>query len=54
MSGNTVDGCVVDPVVDGTEALLAEIGKLLHAVRIAHIADGVENCAFRMFFLREQ
>jgi hypothetical protein len=48
----TVDCGVVDPVVDGAEALLAEFGKLLHAFGVANVADGVEEATIRMLFLR--
>jgi hypothetical protein len=47
----TVDCSVVDPVVDGAEALLAEVGKLLHTFGVADVADGVEEAALGMLFL---
>ena len=51
MGSVTVDCGVVDPVVDGAEALLAEFGELLHAFGVADVADSVEEAALLVLFL---
>ena len=48
----TVHCSVVDPVIDGAQALLAEVCELLYALCVANVADCVEDSSIRILFLQ--